>query len=52
VLVAGLTIGVIEALVGTYLGGEFKMFVTFVTLIVAMMIRPYGLFGTVEIERL
>ena len=52
VLVAGLTIGVIEALVGTYLGGEFKMLVTFVTLIVAMMIRPYGLFGTVEIERL
>jgi branched-chain amino acid transport system permease protein len=52
VLVAGLAIGVIEALVGTYLGGEFKLFVTFVTLIIAMMIRPYGLFGTIEIERL
>lgn len=52
VLVAGLAIGVIESLVGAYLGGEFKMFVTFVILIVAMMIRPYGLFGTVEIERL
>ena len=52
VLVAGLAIGVIEALVGTYLGGEFKLFVTFVPLIIAMMIRPYGLFGTIEIERL
>lgn len=51
-LVAGLAIGVIEALVGTYIGGEFKLLITFMTLVVALMIRPYGLFGTVEIERL
>lgn len=51
-LVAGLAIGVVEALVGTYLGGEFKLLVTFIILVVALMIRPYGLFGTVEIERL
>lgn len=51
-LVAGLAIGVVEALVGTYMGGEFKLLVTFSILVVALMIRPYGLFGTVEIERL
>jgi branched-chain amino acid transport system permease protein len=51
-LVAGLAIGVIEALVGTYIGGEYKLLVTFSILVVGLMIRPYGLFGTVEIERL
>ena len=51
-LVAGLAIGVVEALVGTYMGGEYKLLVTFSILVVALMIRPYGLFGTVEIERL
>ena len=50
--VAGLAIGVVEALVGTYMGGEYKLLVTFSILVVALMIRPYGLFGTVEIERL
>ena len=51
-LVAGLMVGVTEAWVGTYLGGEFKLATTFLILIVMLMIRPYGLFGTREIERL
>ncbi|MBP0441422.1 branched-chain amino acid ABC transporter permease [Tianweitania sediminis] len=51
-LIGGLVIGLVEALAGTYLGGEFKMVTTFGILIVALMIRPYGLFGTTEIERL
>lgn len=51
-LVAGLVIGVVEALVGTYLGGEYKLVTTFGILILMLMIRPYGLFGTREIERL
>lgn len=51
-LVGGLIIGVVEAWAGTYLGGEFKMVTTFSILIIALMIRPYGLFGTTEIERL
>ena len=37
---------------GTFLGGEYKHVTTFSILIAALMIRPYGLFGTVEIERL
>jgi branched-chain amino acid transport system permease protein len=51
-LVGGLVIGLIEAWAGTYLGGEYKLVTTFGLLLVALMIRPYGLFGTTEIERL
>lgn len=51
-LIAGLFIGVVEALAGTYLGGEYKLLITFGILVVMLMVRPYGLFGTVEIERL
>jgi branched-chain amino acid transport system permease protein len=51
-LVAGLFIGLLEALTGAYLGGEFKTLTTFSLLVVVLMIRPYGLFGTHEIERL
>ena len=35
-----------------FLGGEFKLVVTFALLLVLLMVRPYGLFGTHEIERL
>ncbi len=51
-LVGGLLIGLIEALAGAYLGGEYKLLVTFIVLVMVLMIRPYGLFGTHEIERL
>lgn len=51
-LIAGLLIGLVEAWAGTYLGGEFKLVSTFSILVVMLMIRPYGLFGTHEIERL
>ncbi len=51
-LVAGLGIGLLEALAGGYLGGEYKLLATFSTLILVLMVRPYGLFGTHEIERL
>lgn len=51
-LVAGLFIGVVESLAGGFLGGEFKLLATFMILIVVLLVRPYGLFGTHEIERL
>ena len=51
-LVAGLLIGLIEALASTYLGGEYKLVATFLVLVVILLLRPYGLFGTREIERL
>jgi branched-chain amino acid transport system permease protein len=51
-LVGGLLIGLIEALAGAFLGGEYKILATFGLLVLILMIRPYGLFGTHEIERL
>ena len=51
-LVGGLIVGVIEALAGFYLGGEFKILATFSLLLLILLVRPYGLFGTHEIERL
>jgi branched-chain amino acid transport system permease protein len=51
-LVAGLVIGLVEAWAGSYLGGEYKLLATFILLVVILLIRPYGLFGTHEIERL
>jgi len=51
-LVGGLFIGLVEALAGAYLGGEYKLLATFIVLVLVLMVRPYGLFGTHEIERL
>jgi len=51
-IVGGLLIGVLENLSGGYLdplfGGGVKEVAPFVVLVVILMIRPYGLFGTVE----
>ena len=51
-LVGGLLVGVVEALTGFYLGGEYRILATFTLLVLILMVRPYGLFGTHEIERL
>ena len=51
-LVGGLIVGVIEALAGFYLGGEYKILATFSLLVLILLVRPYGLFGTHDIERL
>ena len=56
-LLGGVVMGVLENLAGGYLdpllpGGGVKEVVPFVALVVILMIRPYGLFGRREIERL
>jgi branched-chain amino acid transport system permease protein len=51
-LIAGLFVGWLEAMVGRFLGGEFKLLATFSILLLVLTVRPYGLFGTHEIERL
>ncbi|MGJ7542596.1 branched-chain amino acid ABC transporter permease [Variovorax sp. LT1R16] len=51
-LIGGVFIGLVEALAGTFLGGEYKLLATFIVLVLVLMVRPYGLFGTHEIERL
>ncbi len=54
-ILGGLIIGVLENLSGGYLdqffGGGVKEVAPFVILVIILMIKPYGLFGTEEIER-
>jgi len=55
-VIAGLAIGVIQIFAIQYLGallpGEITMLVPFVFLLLILLIKPYGLFGLVRIERL
>jgi branched-chain amino acid transport system permease protein len=51
-LIGGLLVGLVEAWAGAYIGGEYKMLATFTLLVAVLLVRPYGLFGTHEIERL
>jgi len=54
-IVGGVIIGVLENLSGGYLdplvGGGVKEVAPFIALVLILMIRPYGLFGKVHIER-
>jgi branched-chain amino acid transport system permease protein len=54
-VVGGLIVGVVEALAAGYLdpvvGGGTKDFAPYVLMILMLMIRPYGLFGSRRIER-
>jgi branched-chain amino acid transport system permease protein len=54
-VVGGVTVGVVESLtagyVDPYVGGGTKDFAPYLLMIVALMFRPYGLFGKRKIER-
>jgi branched-chain amino acid transport system permease protein len=54
-IIGGLIIGVTENLAGfyleDYLGTGIKEIIAYVIVLIVMMVRPYGLFGTKEIER-
>ena len=54
-IIGGVLVGVLENLSGGYLdpvlGGGVKEVAPFVVLVIILMLRPYGLFGKVEIER-
>jgi len=45
-LVGGVIIGVIESLSGFYLPAGFKDIAAFLVLLVVLIVRPEGLFGT------
>ena len=47
----GLAIGMLENLAGGFLGRGMKDIVGFLLIIVVLMVKPYGLFGTRRIER-
>lgn len=57
-VVAGLFIGIAEALTRTYqpgnadfLGANFDVVVPYLIMVLALMVRPYGLYGTKEVQR-
>jgi branched-chain amino acid transport system permease protein len=48
---AGLVIGVIENLFQGYIGQGLREISGFIVIIIVLMVRPYGLFGSKDIER-
>ncbi len=51
-LVGGIIVGICESLAGTYIDLiGFKDVAPYILLLIVLLIRPYGLFGTVRIER-
>jgi branched-chain amino acid transport system permease protein len=54
-VIGGLIIGVAENLAGfylePYLGSGINEIIAYVIVLIVMMVRPYGLFGSKEIER-
>jgi branched-chain amino acid transport system permease protein len=57
-IIGGLVIGVVEQLFATYqgtyapwLGQNFSVVSPYLVLLLVLLVRPYGLFGTPEIER-
>lgn len=57
-VIAGLIIGVAESLTRTYqplylpwLGANFDVIVPYLIMIIVLMVRPYGLYGTKEVVR-
>jgi branched-chain amino acid transport system permease protein len=57
-VVGGLVIGVTESLVSTYqpdfapwLGANFALVSAYVVMFLVLLVKPYGLFGTREVER-
>jgi branched-chain amino acid transport system permease protein len=51
-IVAGLIVGLVESLTAGYLGGKVRDIVPYATVLAILLVRPYGLFGTRQIERL
>lgn len=57
-LLAGVVIGLAEAITAVYqpgaapwLGSNFSIVVPYVVMVAVLLVRPYGLFGTKEVER-
>jgi len=54
-IVGGIAIGILENLAGAYIdplvGGGFRDTAPFIALVIVLMLRPHGLFGHEEIER-
>lgn len=50
-IIGGLIIGLLETFTGGYLSPSLRDVVPYIALVFILMVKPYGLFGLVEIER-
>jgi branched-chain amino acid transport system permease protein len=56
-VIGGLAIGVVQEITATYqnnlpwLGENFSVVTPYVVMLAVLLVRPYGLFGTREVER-
>ena len=51
VLLAAFIVGWLEAMANHFLGGDFKEIVPYIVVLLIILIRPYGLLGTPDVER-
>ena len=51
-LIAALLIGWLEAMTGHFLGGDYREVMPYIVVLLIIVIRPYGLFGSKEVERI
>jgi branched-chain amino acid transport system permease protein len=52
VLVAGFIVGWLESVTGWILGTEFREIAPYILALLVLLVRPTGLMGTKEIERI
>lgn len=50
-ILGGVIIGLLESFTGGYISTSLREIVPYIVLVLILMVRPYGLFGLVEIER-
>jgi len=50
-IIGGIIIGMLETFTGGYISTSLREVIPYIILVLILMIKPYGLFGSVEIER-
>jgi branched-chain amino acid transport system permease protein len=50
-ILGGVIIGLLETFTGGYISTSLREVIPYVVLVIILMVKPYGLFGLVEIER-
>jgi branched-chain amino acid transport system permease protein len=50
-IIGGLIIGILETFTGGYVSTSLKEVIPYIVLVFILMVKPYGLFGLIEIER-
>ena len=50
-IIGGLIIGILETFTGGYVSSSLKEVIPYIVLVFILLVKPYGLFGLVEIER-